>query len=132
MAHSEAERHNETPNDSPWYDVEEAALHEAEKLAGRWANHMDSLKNASSRDVVTFLGDNVEGYQELIRIKTELATSIALCEEHDRRTRPNRLEGSRVSDGAKDQKLWLPSMAEYRRGEMEGKAASIGSDPGGG
>jgi excisionase family DNA binding protein len=25
MTHIEAERHNETPNDSPWYDVEEAA-----------------------------------------------------------------------------------------------------------
>jgi HK97 family phage major capsid protein len=36
------------------------------------------------------------------------------------------------SDEQSDTKLWLPTLAEYKRAEMEGKAASIGSDPAGG
>ena len=78
-----------------------------------------------------YLGENAKGYEELIRIKTELATSIALCEEHDRRIGRNRLAGVSRLD-AESAKLWLPSIAEYRRLEHEGKAATIGSDPGGG
>jgi HK97 family phage major capsid protein len=116
------------PNNRP-----SAVLREAEKLVDRWKEHMKSLEDADHRDEVIFLGNNAKGYQEMIQIKTELEVGIALCEEHDRRTRPNPLAGSlSVGNAPQDTKLWLPSLAEYRRAEVEGKAASIGSDPAGG
>ena len=70
----------------------------------------------------------------MVEIRTRLKSSIALCEEHDRRTRPNRLAGVEpmATDAQRDTKLWLPTLTEYRRAESEGKAATIGCDPGGG
>ncbi len=111
----------------------ELVLREADKLHHRLNAEMDSLKDASTVDFVRFFGDHIEDFKELVEIRTGLKTSIALCEEHDRRTRPTLSDWlNGVSDVPQDTKLWLPTLAEYRRGESEGKAASIGSDPGGG
>ncbi len=117
------------------YASPDAVLIEAQKVSDRYNAHVADLRESSPDDAFKFIFDNVMSFKELVQIKTELETSIALCQEHDRRTRPNRLEGSFATYGThlqSDAKLWLPTLGEYKRAELEGKVASIGSDPSGG
>jgi HK97 family phage major capsid protein len=118
-------------------NLQSAVLADAENIADRFHAQVSTLKKTEGTDgAFRFLADSMEAFKNLVEIKTELATSIALCADYDRRTRPSLTDrlsrGSFDADEAKAEKLWLPSLQEYRRLEHEGKAASIGSDPAGG
>src|SRR4030095_16726480 len=97
----------------------QGVLEEAQKVADRYNDRLSELRKSSTDDAFRFMYDNVTAYKELVEIKVGLETSIALCEDYDRRTRPSLTDrlsrGSFDADEAKAQKLWLPSLPEYRR-----------------
>jgi hypothetical protein len=87
----------------------QGVLEAAQKVADRFNAHLQQLRDRDTEDAVKFLGDNTQSFKELVQIKTELETSIALCAEHDRRTRPSLTDrlsrGSFDADESKSQKL---------------------------
>ena len=105
------------------YASSAAVLGEAQKVADCFSAYFSKLRESDTEGVVKYMADNTVAFKELVEIKTGLTTSIALCEEHDRRTRPNRLAelARSVADAPNDTKLWLPTMAEYRRAEHEAR-----------
>ena len=76
------------------YASSAAVLSESQKVADRFSGYFSKLRESDTEGAVKYMADNTVAFKDLVEVKTGLATSIALCEEHDRRTRPNRLADS--------------------------------------